>query len=161
MLCVAGEMLETVATVMVTVEVAVWSKYVPVMVKVWDADSLTGVPEITPVVESKLRPSGRVPVSEYVGVPLNSAGVNAVVGVIAVPGTPEMVCVAGEMVRAAHWANTGVSSAPSGPMGDVRGKPPEAALNHPVNRWPLLVGALARVTLSPGRYGVSATTEPP
>jgi hypothetical protein len=139
------------ATEIVTVEVAVLVKYVAVMVYVSSSISFCGVPEITPVVELKLSPSGRVPVSEYVGVPLNSAGVNAVVGVIAVPGTPETVCVPGEMVKGTHCANTVVSSAQSGPIEDASGEPPEAAANQPVNRCPLLVGAPASVTLSPGR----------
>jgi hypothetical protein len=101
-------------------------------------------------------------VTEYVGVPLNSAGVKAVVGVMAVPGTPAMVCDAGEMVKGTHCANTVVSSAPSGPSGEVTGEPPEAASNQPVNRCPLRVGtATVRLTVSPGRYGVLATVEPP
>jgi hypothetical protein len=150
------------ATEMVTVEVAVSVKYVPVMVNVWAAIAFSGVPEITPVVVFKVSPAGRVPVTEYVGVPLNSAGVKAVVGVIAVPGKPEMVCVAGEMVKGTHCANTVVSTAPSGPIEAASGEPPEEAANHPVNRCPLLVGtATERVTVSPGRYGVFATTEPP
>ena len=44
------------------------------MVYVWAAIGFTGVPEITPVVVSNVSPSGRSPVTEYVGVPLNSAG---------------------------------------------------------------------------------------
>jgi hypothetical protein len=84
-------MLEAAETEMLTVAVAVSVKYVPVMVNVCAAIASSGVPEITPVVVFKVSPSGRVPVTEYVGVPLNSAGVNAVVGVIGVPGTPETV----------------------------------------------------------------------
>jgi hypothetical protein len=72
------------------------------MVYVWASEVFSGVPEITPVVVLKLSPAGRIPEIEYVGVPLNSAGLRTAVGVMAVPATPEMVCVAGEMLKAAH-----------------------------------------------------------
>ena len=78
-------MLLAAATEMFTVEVAVFVKYVAVIVYVSAAISFCGVPEITPVVVSRLSPWGRSSEIEYVGVPPNPAGVKGAVGVIAVP----------------------------------------------------------------------------
>ena len=55
------------------------------MVYVRASISFSGVPEITPVVVSRLSPWGRSSEMEYVGVPPSPEGVKGAVGVIGVP----------------------------------------------------------------------------
>jgi len=81
----------------VTVDVAL-PKVLPVPVIVIVAlDEEVGVPEITPVVLSRLRPAGRVPeVTAKVILPTNPLCVRELLALMGVPVGPVIVCVDGD-----------------------------------------------------------------
>jgi hypothetical protein len=76
------------AILKVTVAVDVDVPSVPVIV-IWAEDGAVGVPEITPVLVSILKPAGSVPLlTAYVTVPANPFGMKGVDAAIAVPSVP-------------------------------------------------------------------------
>jgi hypothetical protein len=97
--CVAGETAGG-PTSKVTVAFADPPVALPLIVIVAEEDAV-GVPEMTPVDVFKVNPVGNEPVStEYDTVnPPKNVAVNAADGVIALPVGPEIVCVAGAIVR--------------------------------------------------------------
>lgn len=80
-------------TTIVTAEVAVCAPAVAVTVYVADAVAVVGVPDITPVDESILKPVGSVAVNT--GVVEKFAGTSVAVAEICVPTTAVMLCVFG------------------------------------------------------------------
>jgi hypothetical protein len=95
MLCVVGVRAGVGAafTTIVTAEVAVCAPAVAVTVYVADGVAVVGVPEITPVDELTLKPSGSVAVNT--GVVEKFAGTSVAVAEIGVPTTAVMLCVFG------------------------------------------------------------------